>query len=368
MKNKLFFLSALFLALVIFQPANAQPRGNSPTGVFVFEVIQQPISDRIEALGTLQSNDNVILTSTVTERVTKILFEDGQRVEKGDMLVKMDDAEEQAQLAEEQSVLEEAEQQLNRIRPLVEQGTTSQARLDEALRNFNASRARVNAIQSRIEQRAITAPFSGVAGLRNISVGALAQPGTMITTIDDDSVMKLDFSIPELYVPSLKQGMEIKAKTRAFPGQTFTGTVSAVSNRIDPVTRAVTARALLNNDEGLLKAGMLMRVELEKNNRNAMMIPEEAIIQDANDNFVYVVRDQEGQTVASKQIIKQGVRREGNVEVTSGLNVGDRVITHGIVKLRPNAPVAIKAVQRGNETLDELLGRVKKNSSEEEQG
>ena len=343
------------MAIIAAQISVAQPAGQKPTGVFVYPVVEKTISDRIEALGTLQSNDNIILTATVTEIVTDILFEDGQRIEKGQILVKMDDAEEQAQLAEEQSILKEAERQLNRIRPLVQQGTSSQARLDEALRNHNASKARIDAIQSRIQQRTIAAPFSGVVGLCNISVGALVQPGTMITTIDDDTVMKLDFSVPELYVPSLKEGLEIQAYTRAYPDRAFTGDVAAISNRIDPVTRAVTVRARMDNQDGLLKAGMLMRVDLEKNKRPAIMIPEESILQDANTSYVFIADDKDGQTLAVKKTIEQGIRREGNVEVLSGLKIGDRVVTHGIVKLRPNAPITVEAVQTGDEPLRQLL-------------
>ncbi len=163
----------------------------APTPVFVSVVERIPFSDEIEALGTLQAKENVALTSTVTELVTQVNFEDGQRVAKGDILVEMDAAEELAILAEERSRMKEAERQVNRLEPLVQRNAASRSALDSQRLELQTAQARMNAIDQRILQRKIVAPFDGVVGLRNISVGALSQPGTLITTIDHDDTMKL---------------------------------------------------------------------------------------------------------------------------------------------------------------------------------
>ena len=205
------------------------------------------LSETVEALGTLRANESVNLTSTVTELVTAVNFDDGQRVKKGDVLIAMDTSEERAELAEQRSFLDEAQRQVDRLAPLVKRGAASESTIDTKRREAQGARARIKAIESRIAKRIIKAPFNGVVGLRNISVGALAQPGAELTTIDDDAVMKLDFAVPSVFVATLKPGLSIEAESAAYPGRVFKGTVSSVSSRIDPVTRSIVARALIDN-------------------------------------------------------------------------------------------------------------------------
>ena len=350
-------LLAAMLILVLSSVAEAQPSGGRPVGVIVANVDRKPIVDEVEALGTLRANESVDITSTVTELVTGVYFEDGQRVAQGDLLVEMDSAEERAELLEEQSRLEEAKRQLERAKPLVAQEVTSEATLDLREREVNTARARIKAIESRIAKRRVTAPFDGVLGLRNISVGALAQPGTLVTTIDDDSIMKLDFSVPAVYLPTLEPGIRITARSRAFPEKLFEGEISSVDSRIDPVTRAVTVRALIDNEDRLLKPGLLMRVVLQKNPREALIVPEEALIPDGNRNFGLVVVDGEKGKTVERREVELGQRQTGEAEILSGLEEGEQVVTHGAIKARPGAPVNIKSVQEGDEPLPDLLGR-----------
>ena len=349
-------LIGLFVFSFLATVTKAQPGGDAPTPVFVAEVKRASFTDEIEALGTLQANENVNLTSTVTERVTTIHFQDNQRVAKGDLLVEMDAAEEEAELAEEQSRVNEAQRQVNRLRPLVQRGAASQSALDEQQRELNIARARINAIQSRIDERKIKAPFDGVVGIRNISVGALAQPGTHITTIDDVSVMKLDFDVPEIFLSSLQPGIKVNARTSAYPERVFTGEVSSIESRVDPITRSVSVRAFLDNADGVLKSGMLMRVEIRNNPRQALIIPEESVITSGTQNSVMVIgENEEGQTIVNAQPVEIGARRAGDVEILSGLNEGQKIVTHGTLRVRPGAAVTIKAVETNDETLTELL-------------
>lgn len=344
----------LFLAFSLHFVAGFTLAQPTATPVFVAPVQSTPFFDEVEALGTLQSNENVNLTSTVTERVTAINFEDNQRVKRGTVLVEMDVTQELAELAEERSRLEEAERQVARLQPLVQRGAASRSSLDEQERELKTAQARVRGIRSRIAERRIVAPFDGVVGIRNLSIGALAQPGTEIVTIDDDRRMKLDFSVPEIFLSTLKRGITIKAESVAYPGRQFAGTVASIDSRIDPVTRAVRARALLDNTEGLLKAGMLMRIHLQKAPRQALVIPEEALIVRGDENAVMLVQPGEPATVV-RQVVAIGARRKGEVEILSGLSEGQQIVTHGALRLRPGAAVEIRAVDTGNQPLSELL-------------
>ncbi len=343
--------------------AHAQDGPPPATPVVVTSVERIDFADEVEAIGTLKANESVDLASSVTELVTKVLFEDNQRVKQGDILVEMDAAEELAELAEQKSFLREAQAQVKRLSPLIKSGAASASVLDENRREAAAAQARVDAIQSRIDQRIIKAPYDGILGLRNISVGALAQPGSMITTIDDDSVMKLDFSVPEVFLSSLKKGVVIKAKTEAYPDKIFEGQIASIDSRIDPVTRSIQARALLDNADGLLKPGLLMQVVLQKNPRQALVIPEETLISNAADTYVLVVTASSGKTSAEKRKIEIGTRQFGEVEVLSGLQSGEKIVSHGTLRVRPGANLDIIATQKGNEPLSELLQQ--KDSSQE---
>lgn len=347
------------LFVLIFMSAGSDvvlARGpGGPTPVIVSEVARVEFFDQVEALGTLKANESVDLSSTVTELVTAIHFEDGQRVTKGTVLVEMDAAEERAQLDEEQSRVEEARRQVERLTPLAKQGAASESSLDEWNRELTSANARIQAIQSRIDQRIIRAPYDGILGLRNISVGALAQPGTLITTIDDDSVLKLDFSVPAVFLDALKPGAAIKATSGAFRGEVFSGKIASVDSRVDPITRSITARALIENRDLKLKPGLLMHLELQKNPRQALVIPEEAIITDGPDNFVLVIQKQEEQTIAERRLVQIGARQFGRVEILSGLGEGDQIVTHGTLRVRPGSAVTVTATEKNDETLKTLL-------------
>lgn len=356
MKNIFLFLFSL-LVLAGASEAFAQQGGRekAPQPVIVTRAAVEPFADSVEALGTLRANESVTLTATVTETVTAVNFEDGQRVEKGDILVEMTSGQEKAELDAEQATAEEARRQVERLAPLVKSGAASQSVLDQRQREYETAKARLEAVQSRISDRVITAPFSGRVGLRNISVGAVLQPGTRITTLDDDSVMKLDFAVPSIFLSVLRPGLEIVAAARAFEGQEFKGEIASIDSQIDPVTRSVIVRAIIPNEERLLKPGLLMSVEIMKDPRQAIIIPEEAVVPEARRNFVYVIEGAGDDGVARKREVTLGARRPGEVEVLEGLTAGEVVITHGTMNVTDGAPVKITAIETGNEPLQELL-------------
>lgn len=349
-------LRALIVCGLLIMPVGAQAQ-RGPVPVIVSEAKQEHIADRVEALGTLRANESVVLTATVTETVTAINFNDGQRVEQGDILVEMRMDEEQALLAEAMATAEEARRQVERMRPLVAQGATSQSMLDQRQREYDTAAARVNAIQSRLQQRVITAPFSGVVGLRNISLGAVLQPGTQITTLDDDSVMKLDFTVPSVFIQALHPGLAIVANARAFPGREFHGEIYSIDSRIDPVTRSVTVRALVPNDERMLRPGLLMSVELFKDPRDAVIIPEGAIVSEGQRNFVFVVRDGDERVTVERRTVRTGTRQVGTVEIIEGVTAGERVVTHGTMNISDGAAVTIRATQGEGMSIRDVISR-----------
>ncbi|MTW22459.1 efflux RND transporter periplasmic adaptor subunit [Allochromatium palmeri] len=309
------------------------------TPVVVAEARVQPLSERVEALGTLQANESVAITSKVTETISVVHFDDNQRVRAGDPLVEMTSAEEHALLEEANVRAREAERQYNRVRSLVTQRSASESLLDERKRDLDTARALLVAIESRVADRFIKAPFDGVLGLRTVSQGALVEPGDLITTLDDDRLMKLDFSVPSVHLASLQPGLGIEATSSAFGEQVFRGVVRGVDSRIDPVTRSVRVRAILPNPDFRLKPGLLMRVVLLLDPREALMVPEAAVLHRGQEHFVLRVQESEAGLTAERTQIHIGTRIPGWVEVRDGLAPGERVVTEGQEKVRPGQPI-----------------------------
>ncbi len=347
---------AIAFGLVVPTAVEAQAAAGRPIPVLVTRVTLQPLVDRIEALGTLRSNESVDLTVTVTKTISAIHFEDGQRVEKGMLLAEMTSTEESALLREARAEVKEAQIQYDRLTPLIERGAVPTSTVDERKRNLSTAQARVQAIQSRLQDLLIEAPFDGVVGLRGISRGALVTPGALVATIDDDSIMKLDFSVPSTFLPVLKSGLKVRARARAFRDEVFEGEVSSVDTRVDPVTRAVAIRALIPNPTRRLKPGLLMTVELMKDPRESPVVPEEAIISVGREHSVYVaISPDQGAPTALRRVVQIGAREPGRVEITEGVTPGELVIIHGTMMLSPGAPVKILKELAAEDSIKDVL-------------
>ena len=334
-------LVMLFLAVFTVAAQAAPPGERPPTAVMAQTATVKTVSDRIEALGTLKANDAVNITVHASDFVTEIYFTDGQRVARGDLLLKLESTEEQALLQEARYTLEEAKSQLDRVSVIAKRGDASESVLDERQREYNVAKSRLAAIQSRLDDRKVEAPFAGVLGLNDVSRGTFLTPGDVITTLIDDSTMKLDFGIPAVYLSEIKAGMNIEATTPGYPDRLFKGRIESVDNRVDPVSRSVQVRAKLPNPEGLLKPGMLMEVDLLTRQREALIIPEEAIIPVATKTYVYVLDEQTDPFTAKRMEVVTGSRWEGEVEIRSGLSAGQTIITDGTNKLQPNSKVRL---------------------------
>jgi len=342
------FLAAVLLCLAPLpqhaHTAAAQTPGEGELQPVVVAVARSAdFVDRVEALGTTRANETVRVTANVTEKVAAIHFDDGQQIEAGALLVTLEKAEEEADLKAAEAILAERRLAFERAQQLESRQFTSVATLDERRAAVRESEAALGAIRARIEDRIIRAPFAGVIGLRNISVGALVEPGDLITTLDDLSVIKVDFAVPATYLAALKPGLPIVAKTPAFGTAAFEGEVRSIATQVDPVTRSIMVRALLPNSDGLLRPGLLMSIELLKNPRRAILVPEEALVPQGSQSFVFVVDEANDNTVVRREVAV-GARRPGEVEILEGLSEGEKVITQGTLLVRPGQRVTILAV------------------------
>ena len=321
-------------------PADAFMAGGQSRNAAAVQVITAPVQQRqlqvgLQAIGTANANESVEITSKTTNIVTAIRFNDGQMVEVGQVLVELDRETTTADLAAATAAYEESRSQWNRSRELVATAALSRAQHEQLEATMKANQARVAAAQARLSDTYIRAPFAGRLGLRRISLGALISPGTQITTLDDTRTVKVDFAVPEAQVGLLQRGQKVRARTTAYAGREFTGSVVSVDSRVDPTTRSVIVRATVPNQDGALKPGMFLTVDLSQEERAALVVAEEAVVPEQARQFVYVVQ---GDTVAKREV-SLGRREPGYVEIISGVSAGERVVVEGTLKLRDGVAV-----------------------------
>ena len=291
------------------------------------------------------------LTAKVSEIVDQVYFESGQHVQAGQPLVTLRVDAQEAALGEAEATLAEAEEQYRRLEGLAGQKLVARSTLDaqRALREVAA--ARVRQMRSDISDRHVRAPFAGVLGIRQVSPGALLTPNATIATLDDISHMYVDFQVPESSLSAMVPGARVTATSAAWPGREFTGQVQTTDARIDPNTRAVTVRAVFDNDQSLLRPGMLLDVRLYRPDRQALVVPEIAVVQVGRDSFVYRV-DAEGRVAQAP--VRAGARHAGQAEIVEGLQAGDRIVVDGTGKLRPG--VTVVEARSTTATADEAPG------------
>jgi membrane fusion protein (multidrug efflux system) len=331
--------AALLAAVLALAACGGQEQGerkDAPATVTTMRIAPQPWQDRLEALGTAQANESVAIAAKASDVVTRLAFDSGQRVRAGQLLVDMNSREQRADVAAAEAALRDAQQQLRRGSELAGQQLIAQGQLETLRANRDAAAAALASRRAAVADRTLVAPFAGVLGLRQVSVGALVGPGTTITTLDDDSRIKLDFTLPESALAAIARGQSIDARSDAWPGVVFAGTIADIDSRIDPDTRAVTVRALLPNPDGRLRAGMLLRVAVRLPERQALVLPEIAVQQEGSQASVFRVGA--GDSVALVPVTL-GSRQAGKVEVASGLKAGDRIVVEGIVKLHDGSRI-----------------------------
>ncbi len=290
----------------------------------------------IEAIGTAQANESVTLSVQQSGIVEALFFDDGDTVKEGQLLMKLDSKEEQARLKELNISLAEASRQLNRIQGLAQDNVASQQLLDEQQGQVNVLKAQVEVVESQLLELQVVAPFSGVLGYRQVSKGALLRPGDVMTTLDDITKIKVDFSVPETFFSVIERGLMIEATASAATGVKFNGLVSSVDSRIDPITRAFTVRAIIDNSDAHLRPGMLLNITVNGNTVQRVSVPESALIPSGNGHYVYIVGEEGKVSIRDVTI---GQRLPGTAEVVNGLSEGEIVVTQGAMKLRPGSQV-----------------------------
>lgn len=306
-----------------------------PTEVVTAVAVVKPLGVEIEAVGTANANEAANVTSKVSNLVTAIRFLEGSYVKAGEVLVELDNGEQRATLAEAEANLAESERQLVRTRDLAAKQALSASELDQIESTVKANRARVEGARARLADTVIKAGFSGRTGFRRVSVGTVVNAGTVITTLDDASRIKLDFTVPDSFLFAIRLGLPVKATTAGLRGRTFEGKISIIDSRVDPVTRSIFVRAEIPNRDGVLKPGIFMTVAIEGDVLPGLVVPEAAIVPEQGRTYVFVV---EGD-VAHRREVSVGRRKPGEVEVTKGLNEGERVVVDGTQNLRDKGKV-----------------------------
>ncbi len=357
----------LFLVLLLLLLANdinafAAPAAKGAVRhVIVAPVVLKQISDRVEALGTAHATESVNISSNITEKVKRIDFEDGQQVKAGQILVVLDESEEQAELKRAQAVRDERKLALKRLQQLEDRQLTSPDEIDRTRLELEQAEASISVIKTRISDRVIRAPFDGIVGLRDISVGALVETGNLIATLDDIRQIKLDFSVPSVFLSELKPGLKIKARALALGNKEYLGEVKSIDSRVDPVTRSIQVRALLPNPDGDILPGILMQVELLHNTRRALIIPEASLTPLADKQYVMLRVEKNGKDTVEKREVKIGIRLPGYVEILDGLSDGQQVVTHGNNKVRPGDALNVLAVDDGSIDVAIIIKNQNKN-------
>lgn len=341
MKKPVIFIVMLLLVMVayIYWPAEQaaqQQRGGGGALVELYDVKQQEFNDIITALGNAQANESVILMAQSTDRVRSVYFDDGDVVTTGTKLVALEHAEEQAAVQELTVTLAEQKRQLQRLLELEKQSASAESAIDAQKALVETTAARLAGAKIQLKEKFINAPFSGVLGMRQISPGQLVTNSTEITTLDDLSQIKVEFTLPEKYLNQVALKQPVSATNVAY-NTPFTGVINSISPRIDPVTRAFKVRALFANEEQHLKPGMLLQLKVQTSTETALVVPESSIIPINSEHYVFVANGDK----VTRTLVEIGRRKPGVVEVLSGIESGQQVVHKGVLKLRDGSPITV---------------------------
>lgn len=333
-----FIAACLLLACSRNDAARGAAAGgrDDATVVRAVPVVAQRFAEKVNAVGTAMANQSVEITVKVTNTVTAIGFAEGKQVARGAVLARLDSAEPAATLRAAEAALSESRRQYRRSRELATSSVLSQAQLEQIESARDAAEANYQLAQARLANNVIRAPFAGRAGLRRVSVGSLVTPGTVITTLDDVSVIKLEFTVPETQLYLLAVGRQIQANAVGLPGREFTGVVSDIDSRVDPVSRAIRVRARLPNRDGLLRPGMFMSVTLSGPDVTARVVPESAVVPEQGRTYVFTLRPDD---TVTKREVRIGRRQVGVAEILDGPQLGELVVSEGTQSLRDGSRV-----------------------------
>jgi membrane fusion protein (multidrug efflux system) len=334
----------------LFETENESSVQNSSAGTGLLEVEAveldfETVEDRIFSTGTIQANEVVELATEASGIITQIYFDEGSRVQEGDLLLKINDSELQAQRQRAQFRLNLAEQREERQARLLERGGISQDDYDATLNEVNVLKSELRLIDAQIQKTELRAPFTGMLGLKYASPGAYITPSSRIASLQEVNPVKIDFSVPERYISKIRPGISINFTVQGVDS-TFTGEVYAVEPRVDTETRTLQIRALSENDGNLLYPGAFANIELILDQINdALMVPTISIIPELNAQKVFVSNN----GVVEQRMVSTGIRTSEKVQIIDGLERGDVVLTTGLLQVRPGMEVNVTEITKSSE-------------------
>lgn len=293
----------------------------------------------IEAVGSTRARAAIDVATPVAGRLERILFEEGQEVRKGDLLASLDDRAARADLAGALARQADAQAGWRRAQQLAPGGMLSQAEADALEAALKAANAAVDAARVELADHEIRAAFDGVVGLRRVDAGSYLKVGDIITTLDDVEQLEVAFSIPERYLREVRPGQRVELVSASYSERRFHGEVARLDTRVDPLTRTVSVKALLENEMRELRPGQFLNVRLRSTAREALMIPEAAILTEGGSSFAYVVTAEDK---AERRELLTGQRRQGWVEVRDGISAAEQVVVNGNDRLATGMPVEVR--------------------------
>jgi membrane fusion protein (multidrug efflux system) len=321
------------------------PPGAPAAPVEIAKVATEAMPQTITAVGSLRSDESVTIRPEVAGRIALIGFREGQPVRKGDVLVRLDASVNEAEVQQARANLKLARSKYERAVDLAKSNFISGQARDEAENNLRVAEAALALVEAKLAKTQIRAPFSGVIGLRAVSVGDYVKEAQDLVNLESIELLKVDFRLPEVHLRQVQSGQTLQVSLDALPGKTFEGRVLAVNPLVDAAGRAVVVRAQVRNSDASLRPGMFARVRLLTEDKGeAMVVPEQALVPQGTEQFVFKVVD--GKAVRSK--VETGQRRGGKVEVRNGVAAGDLVVTAGQLRLRDGVAVAIVNRPAGN--------------------
>lgn len=352
--HKVLFLLVLGL---LSQPALAK----KPLSVIAYQVGYIQLQEQVTVLGQLRAVDSIHLTANTSRNVSKIHFKDGQRVEKGQLLVEFNARQELAELQEKQIASQEAKKQYSRLKRLKERSANvSQAQIDEQYRDWQVLEAQANVLKAKIADLRISAPFTGQLGLKQFSTGEFITQGQTLVTLDNIQQMQMDMQIAEQYLNGLSIGQPVNLSSSAYPSTTFSANISAISPQLDTKTRMLQVRAILNNPQSLLKSNMWVTAQIDLPAKNTLMIPNKSILMLGDHNYVYKLSnsasDLASPMTVEKVSVKIGKTTRNRTEILSGLNAGDIIVSQGILRIKEGRKITVTQLEN-NAEQQRLLAR-----------
>ena len=342
-------ISAFFALTVCLLTAGCEKKtaaggaggGPPPTQVVVAEAKEQPVAETLSLVGSVVANERVEIYAEADGVVQEILFEEGQIVKKGQLIIRLDETKFAAALAETEANFKLSEANFERAKELYREKLVSHQEYDQAAATFAVNRATIDLRRRQLQDARIYAPFSGVTGARNVSPGAVVSvfARTPLTSLVDLDPVKVEVNVPERFLGQLKIGQTLELNVAAFPGRNFKGEVFFITPTVDPATRTALVKARVPNPSLELKPGMFASLELTLQIRErAVVIPETALVANGDRLTIYIV---DAEQKAQLRPVTIGVRISGLVEVANGLKAGERVIVEGLQKVRPGGPVQV---------------------------